>query len=1140
MQSFNNFITIWIYCFSLIFSSIIDNRTHNCFYHSAESYRISESQSIIESIHFNDTAIQIEFDILLNDYCNSLSCNIFDLTNNNFDESISLSLNINQSVIISFFNNYTLTSPESIPADGTLLSLDADGKYHHIYMLISFDHAAENVIIIDKLSWYFPPWHFIRIINESYTFYLSGPWENAINGSVRNICLRSSTAIQITNDWQLSCGETISNVLLWDNIIHKYHFVTNDSYSVTIDDCYSPNEITTKVYDMEGIFISNPYCEGGDYCGYCNHAHEDNYNWHQNFTMPLDNGEYFIQITTRTLAYRYTFSIYCVPLDIRYLSNTSDFCNYYSNNTYSIASSNIVFNDVLIRHSSIEIEFDIKLNKYCNESLCNIFYIGDHKYFRFLSLSINGNNNTFEITATYNYFFRNVFEISNASQLLPVDHEYHKLYVSYVSEYSNQAARLRIDDISHYRSKPWFSSFPTVINLPFYMVSPWHNGLNATIKDICIKSQEEGPSNTPCPICDGEIQCNQTLWGDIAFPTDMSYYYFNTTERKPNIVFDSCGSGFFTRLYLYDLDWNLLYKDIGDGLCGYAATLTIFSLDAGEYILGIGGDGFTADYGHWTLDVDCRGFINSTYVLNVDNPYFYQDWFLQEATCEQQFGTSLATVITDQDIMDAKKLIHHEEIENYRVWVGLYKDITASSKWQWVTGMPCDYVSTEDCADDPHWSTTEPNYETSFDQTQAGAYLLIKDSIRFYDDSVDGTARVYSERSGLCNAPNGKYRVRNCTYIDGCWHTFGNSNDSILIFDTAYDVDIFQPPFAYWNSQLFVVGLNEIHYKKVTLFNDTRFEWYDKLYNNYTYNTSIVTQRYTQYQSSFYLHALDHNRIDDTLIHINLDNLNVEYFEIPQMYNWLNDPVVDDDDVTKYCMVSTQNQVFIIRSGSILIYNIQNKSWENVAKSRTTPLTCAITKDQKFIYMFGGHYFTSDTGARSIRRFNIELKTFLFLDTVSLCHTRFARAITGNNGKIYLHGCYMGSWKTLIFDPVIEQFEIATINIGNPITRNIPYYTESQLSIIDDNVLLLGHTIDYKYPIFYDGEKYESVSWYYAVTELISINFEQTISDESIWPSDGVYIKYYINDFNSERQGVYHLIFSNTIKHINTSIILNS
>eukprot|EP01083_Nonionella_stella_P128595 389700_1 len=92
-----------------------------------------------------------------------------------------------------------------------------------------------------------------------------------------------------------------------------------------------------------------------------------------------------------------------------------------------------------------------------------------------------------------------------------------------------------------------------------------------------------------------------------------------------------------------------------------------------------------------------------------------------------------------------------------------------------------------------------------------------------------------------------------------------------------------------------------------------------------------------------------------------------------------------------------------------------------------------------------------DTGHDTIYAFTANNPAFLIKyvissDTVSIadiprvCISYFFRVITGNNNKIYIHGCYSTPWKTLIFDIDSEHFETRTIDIHTPTQRNMLYY----------------------------------------------------------------------------------------------------
>ncbi len=124
------------------------------------------------------------------------------------------------------------------------------------------------------------------------------------------------------------------------------------------------------------------------------------------------------------------------------------------------------------------------------------------------------------------------------------------------------------------------------------------------------------------------------------------------------------------------------------------------------------------------------------------------------------------------------------------------------------------------------------------------------------------------------------------------------------------------------------------------------------------------------------------------------------------------------------------------------------------------------------------------------------------------------------------------------------------------------HHRNSQLTVFDDNVnVLLLLDVDF-YGVNYTsnpGPNFFSFftqslpneihgdsnitsvgSLYYTITDLISINFTKTISQD-VWPTDGFQIKYYVNDFTNTSNNSYYLwLFSNdTSTTVNTSISLN-
>eukprot|EP01084_Bolivina_argentea_P152012 265242_1 len=163
------------------------NNTQTCVDDKTQLYStaISESPSILSNLYFNEGIIEIEFDIILHQHCNSHTpCDIIYLTNTY--QSISLSLNNDTSLILSLIHNHTTQSIQST----TLLSVN--GHLHHMYLLLNLDGISQSVAIIDDLYWYLPPFNAISIINASFALYFTGPSQVAIDATLSNLCLDSS------------------------------------------------------------------------------------------------------------------------------------------------------------------------------------------------------------------------------------------------------------------------------------------------------------------------------------------------------------------------------------------------------------------------------------------------------------------------------------------------------------------------------------------------------------------------------------------------------------------------------------------------------------------------------------------------------------------------------------------------------------------------------------------------------------------------------------------------------------------------------------------------------------------------------------------------------------------------------------
>eukprot|EP01084_Bolivina_argentea_P187706 323275_1 len=287
-------------------------------------------------------------------------------------------------------------------------------------------------------------------------------------------------------------------------------------------------------------------------------------------------------------------------------STPSDDCDYFSDNIYTILPSQAIFDSIIVRNNTIEIQFDAKLNSYCNTSSCNIFCIHNEHDIGSISLSINGIKNYFMISITNQHNYNDDYKIPNASVLLPMDNDFHNIYMSYkygLNDLTHNENIFKVDN-TEYSYYATASVSGTMYNL--YMSRSSDNIINASVSNICITSKSSADTvidNDPCPQCISHIKCGQIITGELTFKSENSRYYFNLS-RPASVLFDSCGSSFDTYLRLYDMQDNILFQGDDDGYCTESSReqLPAPALDAGEYILGISG---WNSWGWWTITTLC-------------------------------------------------------------------------------------------------------------------------------------------------------------------------------------------------------------------------------------------------------------------------------------------------------------------------------------------------------------------------------------------------------------------------------------------------------------------------------------------------------------------------------------------------------
>eukprot|EP01083_Nonionella_stella_P245775 853903_1 len=819
----------------------------------------------------------------------------------------------------------------------------------------------------------------------------------------------------------------------------------------------------------------------------------------------------------------------------------TDECDYFSNHDYSVSSSEMIKDSITTHDNSFSIQFEIQLNQYCNDSLCGILWIGDTNN-KFASISLNGIQNYLELSISNGYGFDDIHRVPNLHHALPTDHTFHNISVSYdTNEFNERQTIMRIDNVSyHLLSISVYDDVSSEQQYSLYL----SGDLNATVTNICIQSA--APLSIPCSVCKGEIKCDDTLNGELVSASGIDYYYFNTSQVLPFVMFDACGvlydiySYFYdVNLYLYDLNWTVLNHGADTGVCLNKEQLAISDLNAGEYILGIEYI-IASSERQWELNVACKNETASPYKLRLGSVTY---WIETQLDCEDEFGTSVATITTEQEMTQAMELINTQldGKMNLTVVIGLYKDTNNGSKWKWVDGSSCDYTETHDCIDDVHWQRGKPSItdqEAIVDAVPlVGSYLSVPlvSNTSFIDDEY--IFWRYKELGWLCNAPSGNHGSTHCDHdaVTKCWWDMGCCNDSVLSQDTQYELFEFKPAIAHWDSKLFVIGTDQIHYTNIDLF-EYDYVWNHESFESFDYTKNAKRFVFAQYTSSVFLYT-------DTsqLIHINLETLESQLYITPQT---LKSYSVGE------CIVATRDTLYIFKESLYIIFDLQTTQWTIQYHKwgvDNMPYTCAITHNSQFVYIFG--LLVSAGWVDGVIKYDTISDAFFYLDTPGLCTTNSANAITAPNGKIYVHGCYAAPWKTLIFDTETEQFETQTMDIHH--TTHTSYYRKGRMTVFDDNMLLLfvphvsltasEEGSDSPRPV--DVYGYHGMSLYSSVTDAISINFTVTISSEYIWPSDGLAIRYHLNDFTTDANGVYLMWFynikNNTINDINASIVLN-
>eukprot|EP01084_Bolivina_argentea_P148626 259806_1 len=845
-------------------------------------------------------------------------------------------------------------------------------------------------------------------------------------------------------------------------------------------------------------------------------------------------------------------------------------CDYYSSGIYSISPKHKMSNSIVIDNRILKVEFDIKLNNYC-QTLCNILHIRNHD-FESISLSVNFQENVFEISVIHNYIYYYTIKFSNASIMLPTDNKYHHIFLLFLhesSEISLHANIFKIDEFTHYyHATPFLSLWNSSIHKTYQIYFSNINaiGVTAQIKHICIKTS----------FYDGIVQCGQTITGNLVSKMDIIYYYFNikSTTGASKVIFTCSNSSIQINIDLYKPNAIHLYDEYTDML-RYPSTyvsgkqFTVPALYDGEYVLKMFGitnpyAQLYRDMAHWEISVTCLvQKQNMTNYRVIVNDFGWNEWWDAERACENMFYSTLATIITEQDMHQAIELINfYIQTQNittwHAAWIGLYRFPVINSQWNWVDGTSCAYTVSGDCIDQMFWHTGQPSTilygnDTAQYRDPRGAYLSVSNEFNMQNMYENTHHRFDYLWNGfhiaLCNAPNGKYQIHNCSQSIQCWLSINCCDDTDLnsdVYTKVYnDNDPYHetnqlmkdvvPSMVYWNSTLFIVGANEIHYTYFDLFH-IEYNWkHISLYDAISC-IRAPEQLYAQIRSTLYMlcnHYHANRTIKTyTLIDVNLNNLNTKSYAVPQTALNGGSCAAFYYPNTPYCMVAGAYYVYIFMDPIILIFDRLTHDWSTSTATltpKTVPDACVISNELDFIYLF--NWYDQVT-----YKYNTFSRNYITLITPNFCTadiffvaTNRITGIAGKNGNIYLQGCGFAPWKTIVFNTKIDQFELKTVSIDEPKSINLKYYRESQMTVFEDNVLLLLYRTNFS-----------RLNVHYTVTDLVSINFEKT-NASNIWPSNGFTINYYINDFTYTLPFNVNVLFytNHTTNTINVSTIFN-
>eukprot|EP01084_Bolivina_argentea_P167223 290266_1 len=566
----------------------------------------------------------------------------------------------------------------------------------------------------------------------------------------------------------------------------------------------------------------------------------------------------------------------------------------------------------------------------------------------------------------------------------------------------------------------WLSAGEYVLGISGYGTQIHHSFGEYNINVKCTDVNEHNSSNP--------IKCGETVHGASVGYVSLT---FNLTYDS-YVTITACDSEIDVQLHLLSLtDPNATkyktlyeYEHVEYNLpwrCAKQSKIIAPLLPKGLYEI----TDESHLIGQWEISITCSGsqnyiwFPNENFLSNESQP---KSWVQSEDYCRGMLGTTLATVTTTSDINEISTTLFGYGWGNSRsMYIGMYKKAINGSKWNWSDGFSCKYTGHDDCIYDENWKLHHPLSSIS-DYVDGTCLQLSNDGQDNNIVEVPVTVLPSNDHCDyiLCNAPNGKYSLGNCHTELRCWNQITVHNGSLLLIPHEETNHILLTIF--WNSTIYVVGKTFVHFTK-QLFNvlDLENQWSHVQYND-GYLPVFDQSYYTNYKESLYFQAW--NGTYHILVNINLDAWSVEQIIIPleisQTSEWIANKFMSGGfsiENIHFCIVAWKHQVYVIVIGQILIYQLRTRNWTSISYESDMISSCSESSDNRFIYIFGAWF-------GSLNKFDTTTNTYVAVTVPNLCRT-FSVAVTARNNKIYLPGCSLNVWETLVFDIKSEQFELS-------------------------------------------------------------------------------------------------------------------